>query len=1817
MSKSKYPNELDSSIEIPAVRDNIVEVGSDVLNSLRSAIFQIERTLGVNPQGAVGNSVADRLSRALDGNGNISKEALSMAGLVSGPISNSDVSSSAAISESKLNLDFPTSLIQQEVSALVREIDRYIARLNEIAAILTAHVHLDATNRHRAMAITVGEIGNGEQSIATNSMPISTAQEVFEDIYGSHINYDGSDISSLNKSHSANQVFFDRVNVSGDIQSDDTQGAIEETIGLANRQLSDHQNIFHQNGSARNIVSTSVTDVDDGRTTVAETEASHAKYSTYDTKNISVISLDSPQEFSSYGVETSDVVRVFVSDDETRDMQVSSATIVDGKVESVEVFGRLVADSFSGDMVKILKNKNQVSIQTGLLLGVVQFADETSSGIIQISNPESAAIVTSGCRPSEISDSNRYFKLTFEGVTEVTLDLYSSLDPAQTIDTIIREINEQLAEGAYSALAYRLDREGLASEIAIVHNIPSNGTTAYTLTASRVDDDGIDSIGFAHIDGIEMDSQPDNEYFIQGFAYSGLEEKINSEVPVISSGTRSIDTGTADFTKEELAKHDIVNIVSSAGANSYRIDLASSSKIVTDSGQPKLSGLSTPQFLVYKNSISFESLNFDEVSLSPAHALVDIFMDKDRNILSKKRMVYGAPYDASARARFSISDFSGDLSGDAELSISIDPLGSSVLFSLDGGPTEELSIGSRIYKDIFSGASNLKIRLYIDDVSGLYSYIDSLTDDSTLVSIVGTGGVNTEENLFLGRLLVESGNGRITGAGSTTPRVFSHVEYGLVGAKDLGSSAISKVLETPISEMRSNGVIRGIELSTAASGAMEDDKYVIDISSGICYVKGVRLEITEKTSLKTEIDNSGAMGGDKIFVAINEWGEVVFAIADAVTCASPFDSGEFCAIGSIEWDGSTAIAYDLRLFIDNLDLKLLNSISVSPQPGMGHFSEVGPAIKYAKRFSEVFPNAGVPTVHLKSGVHKVVIDTGVGTADYSNDIGRQAASDYGTWINFPVNITGEGHSTVLDIITIHNDQGEEDDDRADSGNPDHDSFLYIAGPGFTSTPDGNSDVLSSGFVTLSNFRMRLCALYLIDPSVKDADGNKLNWGVKVDNVIFDQSEKSGWGQYNRGVVLTFVDTVSSTIGSGNIAISNCEFLNSHIITSNWDAADHRNISIVNNTFRGSGDGLEDGEDHYAVYIAGSGHIFGVVDCPPENNVEFRGNINADNDGSSPTSYINSSGTKPWGDRISRNLAIGGDVGIGTSAPSEMLHLRAKNGGRAFINLEADPDNSSESGNAGIKMSQDDGFTEAQVRLEGEAGDTYTDSLKNALCLNSTLNTATNSAVQIGAGGDMTLTVRTGSAGPTHGRVGIMNNDPQELLDVGGFDDTTSNKIRLNIGDASSRGVFKISQNNVQKASLGQDVDRDIVSITYGSIGQSHICINADGDVGIRQSEPGGVVAGRGSEVLLHIGDESLNNDAVVILEARNGRDLGYAFQRVDHGDDPYLSTSHVGGDDGGLFAFKGLNSSSPSYENICYLTAHSIDHDGLFVSNSLNGSTETFMAGSPSPRSSADWASIGDYRGWGRIVVQQSSENTGSSIFGGIGFVSESKANNWCIGAYDTGAEGKLGFWHKTSLTGGVSITAYISSTGSQGLNFTGQHRSSPVSKELFSDSNIGLIVSSSGKYKNLLGSGRQVNINESLPIVELSKDKKDKRAFGVISFAEDENKDTREYEVGNFTFFNKKEKDDNRIVINSLGEGAVWVCNINGSFENGDYITTCEIPGYGMRQDDDVLHNYTVAKITCDCDFDLNSNIYDCVEFEFNGKTYKRAFVGCTYHCG
>ncbi len=102
-----YPGALDNDQTIIRIDDNLSELGTEAINQARDAIFSIESTLGVNPQGSM-SSVASRLDESINANGTIKASALSSVGLLTGPLVDSQVASNAGIKESKLDLDYST-----------------------------------------------------------------------------------------------------------------------------------------------------------------------------------------------------------------------------------------------------------------------------------------------------------------------------------------------------------------------------------------------------------------------------------------------------------------------------------------------------------------------------------------------------------------------------------------------------------------------------------------------------------------------------------------------------------------------------------------------------------------------------------------------------------------------------------------------------------------------------------------------------------------------------------------------------------------------------------------------------------------------------------------------------------------------------------------------------------------------------------------------------------------------------------------------------------------------------------------------------------------------------------------------------------------------------------------------------------------------------------------------------------------------------------------------------------------------------------------------------------------------------------------------------------------------------------------------------------------------------------------------------------------------------------------------------------------------------------------------------------------------------
>jgi hypothetical protein len=83
---------------------------------------------------------------------------------------------------------------------------------------------------------------------------------------------------------------------------------------------------------------------------------------------------------------------------------------------------------------------------------------------------------------------------------------------------------------------------------------------------------------------------------------------------------------------------------------------------------------------------------------------------------------------------------------------------------------------------------------------------------------------------------------------------------------------------------------------------------------------------------------------------------------------------------------------------------------------------------------------------------------------------------------------------------------------------------------------------------------------------------------------------------------------------------------------------------------------------------------------------------------------------------------------------------------------------------------------------------------------------------------------------------------------------------------------------------------------------------------------------------------------------------------------------------------------------------------------------------------------------------------------------------------------------------------------------------------------------------------------------------------------------------------WNAAKNQYNYMAINALGEGQLNVCGEGGDISVGDFICASSIPGKGMKQSDDIVHSYTVARAREAATFSSPTEI---------------KFVPCIYLCG
>lgn len=296
-------------------------------------------------------------------------------------------------------------------------------------------------------------------------------------------------------------------------------------------------------------------------------------------------------------------------------------------------------------------------------------------------------------------------------------------------------------------------------------------------------------------------------------------------------------------------------------------------------------------------------------------------------------------------------------------------------------------------------------------------------------------------------------------------------------------------------------------------------------------------------------------------------------------------------------------------------------------------------------------------------------------------------------------------------------------------------------------------------------------------------------------------------------------------------------------------------------------------------------------------------------------------------------------------------------------------------------------------------------------------------------------------------------------------------------------------------------------------------------------------------------------------------------------------------------------------------------------------SERTDPFGKPITNNSNSWVTMGGMNNNNFLVIGGGYPNAGSSNRMFTWLIENTVNSGKALGlACNRTNSPYTNINDSTQATGFILLGHFATNRGAgAAYSFTGEHSSMVCDEEYNdimnynTDDFIGMVVCSSGKIYNLPydvdGNTNEKQVDnikpiDAQPMTKLSKKYKDKSVLGVISHIEKIGKDRNNITGGSWTAAISLDKDERRrIRIASIGEGGIWITNEYGNIENGDYITTSKIAGYSTKQDDDLMHNYTIAKATMDCVFDIEKP--DEYKTKYLGDGIYASYIACVFYCG
>jgi hypothetical protein len=800
--------------------------------------------------------------------------------------------------------------------------------------------------------------------------------------------------SETNNSQYAKQIFFDNSDITTLTESVNVQDAIND-IGLSSLNGSLISNL---NTTTNGVIRAGkINDAKNNQEGIVLIDNSSVSITSPTLLSETRIFFDSPK--TNNGVELYDLFILSGSSNAAdnksyliKEIELDS----NSEIVSLIIFGGPTSEDNQSLFGTVIKNNYIEYNKIGLACSVRPRFNKSNTPFIYSNNPNSATVTSKGFDANIITATTGTISITLDGSNTFDIDLYNSDYTAQTIDTAVFKINSYAVENKLQIQAF-ITTANNCFEISICNVVPNFSGDDSDRTIKISDgssNNGIVESGFNYIKDITIDATGSNSININGRIVDSAYQElvVTNNIFRATINTNKIVSESQSLYSFGIRRGDLIvteGFSDSANNGTFTIGSITDSEITLDHSSFLFSENSTAdvKFIVLKSTIDLTDFNFSETPGPNSFALLDLFY-LDSRAYASKRMEYEGVVTNSGFSII-ITNVSKDyILENQTATLNVDINKNVSLTGPNGFTGESISAKADGVYRIFSSD-----KLSFIDVKVVAGASTVLTSPIT-VDIYGFSEI-PNNCLSLGRAVFSSELGYILGddSGLGIPSIQDTRPIGVISEKEISGSFLEKYIESYRGEARASGIIRGCSIFNLSISGSD---ITFNISSGVFASEGIRREFEGFEEKKFSFSNNFYVCFDKngCLVAQEETTDLLGNLS------SPFNYLEFVHLAYINVSSSEII--DLRLFIDNLDLKTSTKIIVSNKKGYGHFDNVYAAVKYSKMLSKTLRSIEIPEVYISSGEYEI---------------------DETIVIDFDLKISGNKNSSVLkrsgNLLTVN------------------------------------------------------------------------------------------------------------------------------------------------------------------------------------------------------------------------------------------------------------------------------------------------------------------------------------------------------------------------------------------------------------------------------------------------------------------------------------------------------------------------------------------------------------------------------------------------------------------------------------------------------------------------------------------------------------------------------------------------------------------------------------------------------------------------------